>query len=247
MSSSRLSKWFFRVRRRLRALVIRFPGIYIPLMRWRYRSSEGAGAVRRKTDIVIEGFERSGNSFAVAAFRLAQNRPVRIAHHLHVAGQVVVAHRLGVPALVLIRKPEDAIVSLLFRYPHLSVAQALRSYRRFYEPLVPLRRGLVLARFESVISDFGMVTKRVNEVFRTSFEVFEHSPENAARCFALIEQANRTKYGKGEVDEISVARPSGARAEAKARLVSEYRSPRWSDERRRVEAIYAALVERADV
>jgi hypothetical protein len=247
LSLSKLADWLFRARRSLRNLVIQHPGVYIPLMRWRYRSSEGVGAVRRGTEVVIEGFERSGNSFAVTAFQLAQGRPVRIAHHLHAAGQVILAHRLGVPTIVLIRQPEDAIVSLLFRYPRLSVAQAMKGYRRFYEPLVNLRSAFVLARFESVISDFGMVTRRLNQAFGTRFEVFEHTAENAERCFALIEHANRTKYGRGAVDESSVARPSDARADARASLVSRYRSPKLSNERLRIEALYAALAERADV
>lgn len=245
--SSVLLGGLFRARRSLRGLLIQNPAVYLTLMRWRYRSDEGPSAVDRATDVVIEGFERSGNSFAVTAFQLAQSRPVRIAHHLHAAGQVIVAVRHGVPALVLIRRPEDAIVSLLARYPHLSIRQAMKGYRRFYEPLLPLRRTCVLARFESVISDFGAVTRRLNEKSGRRFEAFRHTPANVDRCFALIEQTNRTKYGSGKVDEASVARPSQVRAEEKAGLVARYRSPELSDERVGVEAIYLALVQQADV
>ncbi|RMG27959.1 MAG: hypothetical protein D6732_19595, partial [Methanobacteriota archaeon] len=41
-----------------------------------------------RTEIVIEGYPRSANTFAVVAFRLAQNRPVKIAHHLHMEAQI---------------------------------------------------------------------------------------------------------------------------------------------------------------
>src|SRR5215210_2906944 len=45
--------------------------------------------VARRTQIVIEGFPRSGNTFAVVAFEQAQRESVRVAHHLHMPAQVI--------------------------------------------------------------------------------------------------------------------------------------------------------------
>jgi hypothetical protein len=56
--------------------------------------------VSRTTEIVIEGYPRSGNTFAVVAFRLAQGREIEIAHHLHAAAQIKRAARLDVPAFI---------------------------------------------------------------------------------------------------------------------------------------------------
>jgi len=87
-----------------------------------------ARAVDRATELVIEGFARSGNTFAVAAFSLAQPRPVRLAHHLHAPAQVLLAARMGIPCIVLVRDPVDAVASRLIR-------------RRFTRPFsVPARR-----------------------------------------------------------------------------------------------------------
>jgi hypothetical protein len=49
--------------------------------------------VDRTTQLVIEGFPRSGNTFAVVAFEQAQRQSVRIAHHLHAPAQVMLAAR----------------------------------------------------------------------------------------------------------------------------------------------------------
>jgi len=57
-----------------------------------------------ETEVVIDGFPRSGNTFAVVAFRQAQSRRVSVAHHGHVPALAIEAHRRGVPALVLIRE-----------------------------------------------------------------------------------------------------------------------------------------------
>src|SRR5919112_6338070 len=67
--------------------------------------------VDRKTQIVIEGFPRSGNTFAVVAFQQAQRESVRVAHHLHMPAQVIRAAKWGIPTLLLARKPTDAALS----------------------------------------------------------------------------------------------------------------------------------------
>lgn len=63
--------------------------------------------VGRGTDIVIEGFPRTGNTFAVVAFKNVQDRNYQIAHHLHIISQVKKAVSNNVPVIVLVRNPVD--------------------------------------------------------------------------------------------------------------------------------------------
>src|SRR5437773_3659904 len=81
----------------------------LPLARARGRNHP----IGPDTEIVIEGFPRSATSFAVAAFRLAQDREVVVGHHVHSPAQVIEAVRRGVPAIVLVREPEEAALSFL--------------------------------------------------------------------------------------------------------------------------------------
>ena len=48
-------------------------------------------AERLHTELVIEAFPRSANTFATVAFQLSQPAPVRVAHHLHAPAQVTEA------------------------------------------------------------------------------------------------------------------------------------------------------------
>src|SRR5689334_19049404 len=91
------------------------PWIFLPLSKVRPSLrgyDDPPRAVSRGTEIVIEGFPRSANTFAVVAFRLAQQREIEIAHHLHAAAQIKHAINLKVPVIVLIREPSDAILSV---------------------------------------------------------------------------------------------------------------------------------------
>jgi hypothetical protein len=212
------------VRAGLHSFLARYPALFIPYMRLRGRRTELLANGR--TEIVIEGYPRSGNTFAVVAFRLAQNRDVRIAHHLHAPAQVIWAARQHLPAMVLIRKPADAVLSLLIRDPSVSVTHEFRRYTRFYSALGPYRNDFVLAAFEEVVSDFGPVIARVNAKFGTAFDRFEHTEDNVHECFRMIEELN-AKHGAGEMlGEHTVARPSAQRERAKEHLAQDLRSTR---------------------
>jgi hypothetical protein len=227
------------------------PVLYLPLARISHRralNALGPGAdpdavppvVDTDADIVIEGYPRSANSFAVAAFRLAQERPVNIAHHRHVAAQVLGSIKLGVPTLVLIRAPEEAVPSLVARHPHVGMRGALLGYVRFYRPLIRHRTHIEWATFSEVTSDFGAVIRRINARYGTNFHPFEHTKANVLKCFDAIDQHDRETLG-GDFDVLG-ARPSQARPLLKDALMAEYGSKHLKRLRVRAGKVYATLV-----
>ncbi len=192
--------------------LIRFPRLYLALARRRY----GDRVLGPSTDVLIEGYPRSANTFAVAAFEMAQERPVTVAHHLHAAPHVVAAVDAGVPVILLVRPPEDAIASVIARKPSVDPGLAARTYLRFYEGVADVLDRCIVAEFGEVIGDFGRVIERTNGRFGTSFTPFEHTDENVRSCFARIEAGNRARSGAVRIAESAVARPSEERAQTAA-------------------------------
>lgn len=143
------------------------------------------------TEIVIEGYPRCANTFTVVAFRQAQGREVRIAHHLHAAAQILVAHQRRIPAILLIRDPVDAIVSLKIRHPDLDDARCLRDYLRFYGALKDIAEYPVIADFAEVTGHFNDLIREVNRRFGTRFAEFDNSPEAVQAVFAEIDAIRR--------------------------------------------------------
>lgn len=197
--------------------------------------------VDAETRLVIEGFPRSGNTFAVFAFRYAQRREVRLAHHLHAPAQVLRAVRLGVPTLLLMREPPDAVVSLMLRDPRFSAERALRYYVSFYETVAEHRDGFVMGPFEEVTRDYGAVIERINLKFGTEFRPFEHTEEHVGRVFDLIEESHRARRHNRIVEE-QIARPSAARADLKAELRGELYAPELEPLTARASAVYDYLL-----
>ena len=88
-----------------KTILARSPTLALPVARLRGHGEPFDPGV----DIVIEGFPRSANSVAVHAFRVAQDRPVRIAHHLHAPAQVIAAVPAPEDENRLIRETEDSL------------------------------------------------------------------------------------------------------------------------------------------
>lgn len=219
------------------------PALYLPFARLKYRKVPNR-LVEPDTELVIEGFQRSGNTFAVFAFEMAQERPIKSAHHLHSSGQVTRAVKLGIPVLLLVRDPRDSTVSHVIREPCVPMHQALRAWMRFYERVVPVRDRVFVADFSRVSTDFGAVIRDFNVKFGTGYKEFDHTEENVARCFDLIEERNTQRYGR--LVEGKVARPSAERREVKSALLRSFDDPALSAIRERAYRIYRTLVPDAE-
>lgn len=169
----------------VRSRISEHPAIYFPLARWR-RGGVHPEVIGPETELVIDGYPRSANTFAVYAFQIAQPRPVRLAHHLHAPAQLIEAARRGVPSLVVIREPEGAVLSNVMFEEDATLAAAFVSYERFYHRLLPHAQAMVAGEFEEVTRDMGAVIGRLNERFGTTYRALEPSAEGRRRCFDLM-------------------------------------------------------------
>jgi hypothetical protein len=203
--------WAKRALRPLRSRAGEYPLLVPVVLRLITPSTEDL-RITAATELVIEGFPRSGNSFATTAFGLAAGPGVRRSSNTHLPGQVRIAVSKRLPTLVLIRRCADAAASLCVAAPYLRPADAVREWTRFYRAVRPLRRGYVLATFEEVTTDFGAVLARVNERFGTTFPLFVHTDDNVALVQRRLEDYGVRK--RGYLREESIARPSGARSAA---------------------------------
>ncbi len=233
------STGLLRLKHDLRTLLDLYPGPFKIQLGLR---GLGRLGVTRDTDIVIEGYPRTGNTFAVAAFKLAQPRPLEIARHTHAPAQVILAVRWGIPTMVLVRVPVDAAVSLMIRAPYLTHSRVLRDYVRYYETLLPYRDRFEVARFEEVTSDFGEPTRRLNARFGTDFAVLEPTADNEQRAMKMVEQMELEDSGLPEVREMQVARPSAEREPLQRRLRVELESPELAPLRDRADRVYQEFV-----
>lgn len=212
-----------RLRHKVRRAIVRTPYLWDAAML--LRADKRRTLARRDSAIVIEGFQRSGNTFSVAAFVVANGPAPHVGRHLHGAPHFSRAVRYGVPAVLLVRRPLDAARSYVVRWPDLTTDDVLREYLDFYRMAWRVRDHVVVAPFDLVTSDFGAVIDAVNAKFGTSFARYEETPQNREAAFELVEAMNREECG-GKVVESHVGRPSGERGAGREVVEDALRSPR---------------------
>lgn len=201
--------------------------------------------VSKTSDIVIEGYPRSGNSFAETAFLFSQgDTQVQIASHLHLPAHVARAVRLKKPCLVLIRNPIEAIASFLaYHGGNYPVPQAIKEYIDFYKLVYQKKDQVLVAPFDLVRTNFGEVMVQLNERFNCSFEVFEHTAENEESCFKLITQEAKRKY-EGSTNLINrTAKPTPERQLLKQKMIHELSSDSYQNNLKIAESIYHSLIQ----
>ena len=175
-----------------------------------YSGGCGPGAIFVVGLKLSEAAGSSGNTFAVIAFRLAQDRPVVMAHHLHAAAQIRKVSR-GLPTVALIRHPREVAASRVTRHAPITMAEALIEWVDFYETVDECRGGVAVVPFELLTRDFGNVVDMINDRFGTNYTRFDHSAANVELVFQITDELYRRRnYGHLET---AVARPVSSRAQ----------------------------------
>lgn len=127
--------------------------------------------VSRKTDLLIDGYEGSANSFAAYFFKASQRQPIALVHHTHAPVQIIKAVQLDLPVLLTIREPKGATLSLTSRWPFISVTQALHRYIKFYSKIEPYISACILSPFEQTTQHLDLSIQAVNQKFGTQFDL----------------------------------------------------------------------------
>lgn len=227
--------YFLSLRRSINAFIRTRPGLFFPVMRM--RSKFRCLIVNKDTEIVIEGYPRSANTFAVAAFNYSQGRKVCIARHTHAPAQVMQGARCSIPVVLLLRKPEDAVVSLVIRDQSMTLTKALKMYIWYHEAILEFVDKCVIADFDVVVNNYSLIIDEVNKKYNTSYKLFDHDKSSQENIFKLVEDMEKADSG-GVLRESHVARPSDSRKEIKDALLSELAAPNNERLLKKCESLY---------
>ncbi|HYT37864.1 MAG TPA: hypothetical protein VEN99_00045 [Acidimicrobiia bacterium] len=215
------------------------PGAYCSVMRRRHPEWF---LVDGDTDLVLEGYQGCGNTFARKALEHA-NPTVRVASHSHSWANIARGLRLGKPVVVLLRPPLDAVASHAVRMRLDDLDRELRRYRHFYRRVAGIADSVVVASFDVTVNRFCDVVGRVNARFSTRFELFDHTdPVAVAAVFDEMER--EALSSPSELDRMwRIARPNAERVEATRAMRARLAGPRHRPALARCEAVHEELLQ----
>jgi hypothetical protein len=183
-------------------------------------------AVSNHSEVVIEGYPRSGNTFASHAFQYAQGRKVKIANRCHAPAQIMEAVKRKIPCLLLIRQPLDAAISsYVYIDGKLTPEFLLHHYLKFYNAISPYLETVVVASFDQVKNDFGHVIFRLNSRYGCDYNQFVNTPENVDAVFESIDTFDREFRQADNISKRGVSRPVESRTALKRAATAVFESP----------------------
>ena len=222
------------LKNRIKHFVGQYPSLFFRFYRMFGPANNQKLLYGHDTEIVIEAFPRSANTFAVITFEQAQSRQVKIAHHLHVEAQLVQAAAENIPAVALIRNPEDSFRSLLVKHPETPVGWIINRYIQFYTAVNNLGTKCLVVKYEDVIHDMSAVVELINARFGCDFDVPVHNDAMVKNAFNKIESISRNmNQGK----ESQVARPS----EERKKMAQSIDFSAYKKEIRRANDLYESI------
>jgi len=222
------------MRRAGRRLLAVSPRIYCAAAR--SRRGRNRTIVDRRSNLLVEGFPRSGNTYVVAWLTLA--RPtLRIASHVHHAAHVRRAQQLGVPALIVMRHPRDAVLSNLVFDPSSGARRLIEDWIDFYDETALARAGTVVVTFEAATSDMPGVLARLER--STGLDLRPEAPPPDDAVFALVQSLGDRRFGGAP--DARVARPTTNRGADKDEVAHLLDRPDLHGLLRDAEARYVEL------
>jgi hypothetical protein len=183
--------------------------------------------ITEQTDLVVEGFPRSGNTFTVFALQDAAQQRLRIASHVHHPSQVVLAVARGVPTVLVVREPVSALASYLAYGQHGRPHTVLKEYASYLRELIPYVDQIMVCTFPEIVSDLSAIIDRINERFSLQIPPFDQSPENVDRVFDEIALNHRLVH-RGKNPDFVAPRPMSARRELSDQARAGLLDPRHS-------------------
>tara|TARA_B100001057_G_scaffold161708_1_gene162359 strand:- start:25341 stop:26078 length:738 start_codon:yes stop_codon:yes gene_type:complete len=159
---------------RLRFFWSRHPWLfYQAYSRVRYPKS----SITKKTNILIEGFGRSGSSFTADSFKIANDNNIQLAWNQKSPSAIYEAIKWNIPTLVLIRDPKSVVISYKVMNPKLSIKLLLEEYIKYYSCIWRYRNHYLVCTNDYVWNDFNQLIKIMNNKFNINLNSISNSNE----------------------------------------------------------------------
>ncbi|KLI63734.1 hypothetical protein AAV99_08390 [Aurantiacibacter marinus] len=149
------------------------------------------------TELVVDGFPRSGNSFAEAAFLHSQRaRGIALKSHAHSPAQILRAMDKGVAAVLLLRDPDDAVASMIAASGVDQPDIHYRDYCAYYRPLKGREAGFVITPFALLLERFDLVVQAINARFGMALDTPEVHDEFVQSVNSVRDRVSIARVGR---------------------------------------------------
>lgn len=172
--------------------------------------------VHNGTQLCIEGFPRSANSFAFNVVRIANPEMSHIARHIHTLGQIAISTKKKIPTLLVIRDPQSTISSLIKGYSPGDASCLLRAYIVYYKGILRWCNDVIVSDFDKTTLHLDFVLEKLNARYGMKLQLPNNENVADAKKFLL-------DFGERGAGERGLAPYLGSESEEENRLELDLR------------------------
>lgn len=213
---------FYRILAKVRNFIRGNTLIYSLL--WFLQMKKKIFFVNSKTDLCVEGFPRSANSFLTQLLRLLCPH-LKVGHHTHSIVNLKLGIKNKIPVFIIIRNPIDAITSQIIRMNELksnnrfkNITYAISDYKQFYEFVLKNNNHLVIINFDEVIHSPKIFMK----IVRDNSNIDMPNLNNINFKWATEEALNRITKSHFRISSIPDIRRDKHKNEIKIMIENDY-------------------------
>ena len=208
------------------------------MYRWLGRLRGHGDCLNLDFDLWIDGFPGSAGNLAARAFQQA-NPAVRLAPRRHLPPFILNALYNFKPGMLLISRPEDAVVSGAI-ISNTSLSECLDYYNDFHRLLRPNAPWLFVVTTEELVTQFARVIESFNLHYRTNYIAPD---ENFTTPISMSPQALPSPAAIAV--ELRVSRPASGKPSLRRELRERLReTPALRRKLERARRLYSAFVPR---
>ena len=152
----------------------------------------------RDTDLCIEGFPRSANTFCVDFLMyLCRSGDIElsIAHHTHSPANVHLATLLQKPCMVLIRDPVSAITSFTI-YSGVKVPFAAERYLNFYREVEKISERCLFVDFNLIVHNINAVITQLNVHYDLQIPLSANVEHDSRHIGSIAKERARKRHSQ---------------------------------------------------
>ena len=208
----------FRQRLRYSKFIFKWVVFFKPPKPFQMRSP-----VSKSSDLVVEGFPRSSNTFLTVALKELLGEEFSIANHYHSSAQFSLGYKLKKPMVLVIREPLNCLVSNLLYYPNRSREEIIDDYILFHQNLRKYLPNIYVVDFKDVTSKPLDVITGISEEFGLKIDTASIDKEAFSSNIMAMVKNHADKLGNilNQDMTYSLAIPSDDKKRHKNRLLRE--------------------------
>lgn len=176
----------------------------------------------RDTELVIEGFPRSANTFSEVALYISQGADFKMAHHGHYPVHVKHALALGKPCVVLIRDPMSAVASLIDLGTPDDIGQLLDRYASYYSYILTVIDQVLIWDFTEVTENFPAQVALLNKRFAMHLNVPSASEVSQGRVYSVADDMRGYMHKESPQNEDALKRQRRHSLKSHSQMIADH-------------------------